>query len=313
VRPRASRPGLLGLAFVSAFAPPAVLPAQPPAPTFAAGVEVVYVDAFVTRGGKPVVGLTASSFELKDNGAPQAVALVAVEELPIVALLVFDTSGSVEGPKLAALRSASEAFLAGLRPDDQLGLVSFSHEVRYLAEPTSDRPTVRRALESMRARGGTAMWDALHAGLTLLPTRARSLVVLFSDGEDNMSWLEERHVRVEAERSNAVIHVVGVRRVKALRPPRPRGTAEASEPDHERALRQTAEATGGRFWTSDSPARLQEAFAAIVAAMNTRYLLRYEPSSRSAGGWHRIELRLRGAKGDIRARKGYFRAPARNQ
>jgi hypothetical protein len=73
-------------------------------------------------------------------------------------------------------------------------------------------------------------------------------------------------------------------------------------------VRQTAEATGGRYWTADSPARLTEAFAAIVAAMNTRYVLRFEPTSRAAAGWHRLDLRLKGAKGEVRARRGYFRS-----
>jgi VWFA-related protein len=152
----------------------------------------------------------------------------------------------------------------------------------------------------MRAQGGTAVWDALHAALLLLPARSRSLVVLFSDGMDNMSFLDESQVRGEAERSNALVHVVGVRA----------DDDSPREPEHLRALRQTAEATGGRLWAADSPQRLQEAFAAIVAAMNTRYLLRYEPASAPAAGWHELELRLRNAKGEVRARRGYFR-PAR--
>jgi VWFA-related protein len=263
------------------------------------------VDAFVTRGGKPVLGLQAANFELRDNGQPQRIELVAVESQPLVALLAFDTSNSVEGAKLAALRSASEAFLAGLRDQDQIGLLSFSHELRLLAQPTAERARVRAALEAMQAKGGTAVWDALHAALLLLPARTRALVVLFSDGMDNMSFLDEAQVRSEAERSNALVHVVGVRSDD--------GPGPVSEPDHFRALRQVAEATGGRLWAAESPQRLQEAFAAIVAAMNTRYLLRYEPSSGPASGWHEIELRLRNAKGDVRARRGYLRRPPRRE
>jgi VWFA-related protein len=277
--------------------------AQPP--RFSSEAEAVHVDAFVTRGGKPVLGLQAANFELRDNGQPQRIELVAVESQPLVALLAFDTSNSVEGAKLAALRSASEAFLAGLRDQDQIGLLSFSHELRLLAQPTAERARVRAALEAMQAKGGTAVWDALHAALLLLPARTRALVVLFSDGMDNMSFLDEAQVRSEAERSNALVHVVGVRSDD--------GPGPVSEPDHFRALRQVAEATGGRLWAAESPQRLQEAFAAIVAAMNTRYLLRYEPSSGPASGWHEIELRLRNAKGDVRARRGYLRRPPRRE
>jgi VWFA-related protein len=130
--------------------------------------------------------------------------------------------------------------------------------------------------------------------------------VLFTDGEDNMSWLSERQVRAAAERANALVQVVGLRPNEGLREP-VAGTGPAPpEPEHLRALRQVAELTGGRFWEAESPARLADAFAAIIEAMNTRYVLRYEPQGVQRAGWHRIELRLRGPKGDVRARRGYW-------
>jgi VWFA-related protein len=291
---------------------PGLAQQTPPPLTFGTGVEAVYVDVFVTNGGQPVTGLTASAFELRDDGAARPVELVAVEALPLTALLAFDTSSSVEGEKLAALRRASEAFLDGLRPADEIGIVAFSHEVRWLARPTQDREAVRRALAACRARGGTSLWDGLHAALGLLPPQVRSLVVIFTDGEDNMSWLDERQVKAAAQRSNAVIHAVGLRPEEPppLPAPFPRGSPVPTSPpelEQVRALRQTAEITGGRFWTAESPDRLRQAFAAIVAAMNSRYVLRFEPAAGSARGWHPIQLRLRGAKGDVRARAGYFR------
>lgn len=280
--------------------------AQPPPPTFAAGVESVYVDVFVTHEGRPVTGLAASHFRLEDEGTPRPVELVGVEQLPVTALLVFDVSGSVEGPRLAALRAAGEAFLAGLRPEDEIGLVAFSHEIAILARPSADRQRLGSALRSMGAGGATALWDAVHAGLSLLPGRTRGLVVVFSDGEDNLSFLEQQQVQEEARRSNAVVHVVGVAPDRAGRPLSTGTRLAAREPEHVRALRQTAEMTGGRYWASESPAKLTEAFAAIAAAMNTRYVLRFEPLG-GAFGWHRLQLRLSGTKGELRARQGYFR------
>ena len=291
---------------------PALAQQTPPPVTFGTGVEAVYVDVFVTSGGQPVTDLTASAFELRDDGAVRPVELVAVETLPLTALLAFDTSSSVEGEKLAALRRASEAFLDGLRQEDEIGVVAFSHEVRWLARPTQDRDALRRALAACRARGGTSLWDGLHAALGLLPPQARSLVVIFTDGEDNLSWLDEGQVKAAAQRSNAVIHAVGLRPEEPPPQPEPfpRGSLVLTSPpelEQVRALRLTAEMTGGRFWTADSPDRLRQAFAAIVATMNSRYVLRFEPAAGSAPGWHAIQLRLRGAKGDVRARAGYFR------
>ena len=116
--------------------PSAAPPAQSASPTFGAAVELVYVDAFVTRDGRSVTGLAAPNFDLRDEGVAQRVELVAVEDLPLSAFLVFDTSDSVEGPRLSALRAASEAFLAGLRSQDEIGLLSFSHELKLLQPPS---------------------------------------------------------------------------------------------------------------------------------------------------------------------------------
>lgn len=271
---------------------------QPQTPVFRAGVESVYVDVFVTRGGVPVLGLEATDFELKDDGRIQRPELLAVESLPLTTLLVFDTSDSVRGAKLAALRAAAEAFLAGLRPADEVGLVTFSEELRWLARPTADKEGVRRALSRLNAKGATAVWDALSAAMTVLPTTSRSLVVVFSDGEDNMSWLDAKQVHAQAARSNALVQVVGLYSMSPL----------GGEPAYVEDLRRVAELTGGRFWRTDSSARLADAFRGIIEAMNTRYVLSYDPGAQAKPGWHRIELRLKKVKGDVRARQGYWRA-----
>jgi VWFA-related protein len=267
-----------------------------PPPVFRGGVESVYVDAFVTRRGQPVPGLSASDFELKDDGRAQQAELVAVESLPLTTLLVFDVSDSVRGAKLHALREAAGIFLDSLRPGDEVGLMVFSQDVRWIARPTADRVAVRRALAAVRAHGPTAVWDALAAAMTVLPARSRALVVVFSDGEDNMSWLDATRVRAQAARSNALVQLVG------LSSPLPVGEA-ASLAD----LREVAATTGGRFWRADSPAGLAGAFRSIVEAMQTRYVLRYDPGPGAKPGPHRIEVRLKGVKGEVRARRGYWR------
>lgn len=292
-----------------------IAPAASQAPVFRAGVESVYVDVFVTRGGKPLEGLTAANFELKDDGRVQRPELLGMESMPLTTLLVFDTSDSVRGEKLEALRAAAGAFLDGLRPIDEVGVITFSEEVRWLARPTADREAVRRALTRLEAKGATAVWDALSAAMTLLPTAARSLVVVFSDGADNLSWLDAARVRAQAERSNALVQVVGFTPDTADRPvgfgmpgPFTASVPGGGHPAYVEDLRRIAEVTGGRFWAADSSARLGEAFRAIVEAMNARYILRFDPGPDARPGAHRIEVRLKGVKGDVRARQGYWRA-----
>jgi VWFA-related protein len=292
--------------------PPTV---QAPA-VFGARVDSVYVDAFVSQRHDPVTGLLASDFELKDNGVVQRLELAAAEALPLLAVLVFDSSNSLAGEKLTALQASGRAFLESLRPQDQVSLFTFAGETQWLAPPTTDKAAVARALDQVRPGGATAVLDALYSALILPETRARTLVVLFTDGEDNMSWLDWRQLLVVAERSNALIHVVGLRRPEdeSRNPPPtdlagrmlPAAKTASLEFVHTWGMKQIAESTGGRYWEAESPARLRNAFAAIAESMARRYVLRYEPEGVSRKGWHQIELKLKGRSGDVHTRRGYW-------
>jgi Ca-activated chloride channel homolog len=283
---------------------PAKAQAPTAPPVFSSQVEAVYVDAFVTRAGQPISGLSASDFELRDDRVRQEIDLVSSESRPLLAALVFDTSSSMAGEKLVALRAAAGTFLDALDAADQAALITFSDEIAWLAPPTTDKAVVRGALAQLKAKGGTALFDALYVGVTLSQSSSEPLIVLFTDGEDDVSWLGAHQLQETVERSTALVDVVGYWGREGAR-----SAAEvwaASEPEPERVLRELAEASGGRLWEADSPARLREAFAAIVESMHHRYVLRYRAKGVKRDGWHRIEVRLKRRKGEVHARRGYW-------
>jgi Ca-activated chloride channel family protein len=282
----------------------------PPPPTFTAGVESVYVDVFVTDGGRPVVGLTASDFELRDNGVRQPAELVAVESLPLTTFLVLDTSGSVSGDKLLRLQAAGRALLGGLRAGDEASLVTFDQEVEVRVPPTSDRKRLERAVGGIQPGGSTALYDALYSGTLLASGRGRSLLVLFTDGEDNLSWLDADQVQRVLLESNVLVQAVGI--VPTEKGTSFRGTLGARQPTeapHVRTLRRLAEVTGGRFWSAASPERLAGAFLAILEAMKTRYVLKFEPERARRDGLHELEVKLLRRRGKVHCRRAYFVGP----
>lgn len=298
------------------------LGAAQPVPTFSTSVETVYVDAFVTHDGGPVRGLAAADFEVRDNGVKQEVTLASLEDVPIVAVLAFDASGSVAGANLEDLRAGGRALLAGLRTQDQAALIEFSHELRVVVPQEGDRSAVARALDDLRPEGVTGLWDGLYAGLKLPVSRGRPMLVLFTDGQDNVSWLTRQQVQRVAEESDAVVYVVAI--VPGPEQERPFGVpgvmptlmsvpylarARSAEASALRALRQLAEATGGRLWPAGSSAQLKLTFLRILTEMRERYLLSYEPSGVKREGWHRLEVKVKGNRGAVRSRAGYHVAP----
>ena len=97
------RIAVLGLAASSLASPGATQDL----PSFGVDVEAVYLDVFATRKGAPLPGLGPADFEVLDHGVPQKTNLVDAERVPLGAILALDTSDSVKGELLSALRTAS--------------------------------------------------------------------------------------------------------------------------------------------------------------------------------------------------------------
>jgi VWFA-related protein len=283
---------LIALGLLAAVAPVAARQRSVPQATFRSGIDVVQLDVSVLRHGKPVRGLTAADFVVTDNGAPQAVDSVVVDQLPLSVQLVLDTSGSVVGSRLNHLIAAADGVVSALRPGERAGVLTFSHLLRVPAPSTTDLADVRRVLASMTGDGRTALRDAVQLSLiTHREEGARPLLLVFTDGIDNGSWLSDEEVIESVRRAGIVIHVVRV------------GAREQSPTRFTERLVQTA---GGRLWSARSEEDLERLFTSALDEMRARYLLTFSPRQPLRPGWHELKVRLKNASGEITARPGYF-------
>jgi VWFA-related protein len=269
--------------------------AQAP-PVFRADVEAVYVDAYVTRRGAPVTGLSDRDFVVKDNGVVQAARVVEREEAPLTAVLVLDCSSSVAGAKLEFLKAAAGSLVRGLHPRDEVALVAFQSRVDLLRAATTDRDAVLDAIGRMTADGATSLIDALFLGLKRRWGGGRPVLVLFSDGRDTSSWLENEDLLRAARESSTTVYVVRTREEGAA----------AVESGQAYLLRRVVETTGGSSWSSGSGPEIEAAFRKVLETVNARYVLAYEPTGVARAGRHRIELKVRGRDVEVRARREYF-------
>ena len=169
----------------------------------------VRVDVLVTDGRNPVGGLTASDFELRDNGILQTVDVVDTSDIPINAILALDTSDSTTGQRQKDLVAASQALLDGLKPIDRAALTTFNNIVTPQIALTTDLSAVRRQLQRIEPAGETSIMDGTYVALTAtLAQTGRSLVVVCTDGYDTTSWLQPEEVLESAKRSSAVLYAV---------------------------------------------------------------------------------------------------------
>jgi VWFA-related protein len=268
--------------------------APPQVPTFSTAIEVVRLDVSVTRDGAPVRGLTAASFEVLDEGVSQRAEVVGQEEAKVHAVLALDTSSSVAGEKLARLKAAAHRFVEALRPDDAFSLLTFSECLDLAVLGSHDRTEAHAAIGLASARRTTSLRDAALAALTVAdPALGRPLVLVFSDGQDVGSWVSEEKVRAAARESEVVVHAVVPSRVGIPA-----------------FLQELTAETGGRLWPAEEGDELGQVFVRALEEFRSRYRLQFEPRGVARGGWHRLEVRLKGTSGKVTARPGYLRPAA---
>ena len=283
---------------------------------FKASVEAVRVDVLVKDGSRPVAGLTAADFELRDSGVVQRIDAVAFEDVPLSVMIALDTSDSLMGRPLEDLRAAALAAAQLLRPQDRVALLTFNHRLWLRVPWTADRTRLEGALRDVAAGGATGLHDVAYAALTSNDdTPGRALVLLFSDGHDTASWLPGLHVIDTARRSEAVVYAVGLGASTAapgyrldfrsgVQPP---VTTSAKNLLSEEFLPALAAQTGGEFLAVRESASLRDTFVNIVHEFRTRYLLTYTPRGVDATGWHPIDVRVKGRRGAVTARRGYLK------
>jgi Ca-activated chloride channel family protein len=208
---------------------------------------------------------------------------------------------------LEAQQAALE-FVARLRPGDLAEVVSFDSSVEVLQPLTSDRRLLDAAIQRLRAGGSTSLYNAVYIVLRTLakaqPLSAdeirRQAIVVLSDGEDTASVVTFEQLLDSAKRSQTAIYSIGL-------------GLEASptkRTDGEFALRQLAQATGGRLFLPKRPADLAGVYNQIAAEISSQYVLGFLSSTGNEGGWRQLAVRVQRPNLQARTRAGYYASSA---
>jgi VWFA-related protein len=272
-------------------------------PVFRAVTELVRIDALVVEGNRPVAGLTADDFEVRDNGVPQRVASVTMTDRVQVGL-VLDASGSMTAERMRLARAAVERVVGQLESDDEYELFAFNDQVALIGTSREPPDEVMARLAALRTGGSTALVDAAYAAtLHLAASPGPKLLLLVTDGRNNNSFLQVKDAIDAARRHETVIYPVAVEIDRTWM----RGTYEQFKNDAVGLLRLLAEASGGQTIEARWDERLAEAVAGILAEYRQRYILTFSPEGVGRDdGWHRIEVKVRGRRATVRARTQYW-------
>ncbi len=341
-----TRVACLAAGITAAFA--AVPSAQDPESSgqgfrFRSGVELINVTATVTDdGGRFVAGLRKEDFRVFDDNAPMEITHFSNERVPVSLGIVLDTSGSMTPDKMSSARGAIERFIGMLGEEDEMFLYRFANVPELVQGWTKDRRQMDRALGTIFAGGGTAMYDAIADAIPLAQSgqNRKKAIVVISDGNDTSSSTSVTEVRELIRQSEVMVYAIGVDgRFQSYtrggsRPPRMpipiplpfpgrggrrpqfpppiggrggilQGGGNTGDRLDAGALRRVTDDTGGRTEIVREFRDLDGATARIADELSKQYYLGYASPGHDDGRWHDIRVEVRNRDLTVRARRGY--------
>jgi VWFA-related protein len=272
-------------------------------PVFSVDSELVVLQVAVTdRRGVHVDGLTQDAFGVIEDGTPQQVRFFADTDTPVTVGLLVDSSGSMHANRQLVIAGAA-SFASASHPEDEIFALAFNETVRPALPAsmpfTSDSAVLRAALEqAISARGRTALYDAISAGVDYLGrgTRQRKVLVVLSDGADNASQTTREAAVRQAQASNAAIYTI------AVEDPAARDT-------NPKLLKELAQESGGEAFRPDDAAEIARAFDRIARDIRHTYTLGYIPSNPvHDGAFRKVRVVVTAPAGRplvVRSRAGY--------
>ena len=268
------------------------------------GIDVAgFTVTVVTRAGDPVRDLKAEDFGVSEDGVTQAVSYfssgVGAGTVPLHIGLMLDTSESMERD-LPFSRNAAVRFLNTFREAADFTLVEFANEVRAGRFDQKEFPRLVERIRSSRAKGRTALYDALSVYLgSAFDQTGRKVLVIYTDGGDTSSsrtWSDALRL---LRTSDVTIYPIGFLT-----------GAGSSRLMHQNQLLEIARLTGGRAVFPSAMKDLEPMYARIAAEIHGQYVLGYVPSNAKRDGrWRKVEIRLKRPASEqlqVRTREGYF-------
>lgn len=264
---------------------------------------IVMMNAAVTdASGKAVTGLKQTLFRVFEDGVEQPIETFTSEETPFAAVILLDTSGSMEN-RVTLARAAAIQFLDGLRGEDFAAIYNFDSKVEMVQDFSNSR-VMRDQVFDLKSYGMTVLNDAVFTAAEVLAKRPekRRAIILLSDGADTMSKRSAEKALHAALVAGATVYTVDMSAINYNGKDRVQ---------NQTILKNFAEKTGGRFVATPGGLAMRDAFKQIVEELGGQYTIAYQPTNtKKDGKWRSIELRVAKPNLSIRTRKGYKAAKA---
>ena len=254
--------------------------------------------------GNLVGDLTRDDFKIFDNGIEQKIVVFEKNTaLPLSVSVLVDTSGST-AKELKYETDSTGRFLKALLKDgntsDQASLYSFDGDVSLQCSFTRRLSRLEDKLRTLKGEGGTSLYDAIVLSTHDLEGRSgRHVVIVITDGGDTTSHWKYQDAIASLHRADAVVYAILVM---------PITNGSGRNIGGENALTQMTRDTGGRVFTPNIGASMDQAFADILKDLRNQYLIGYYPKNvpRSTNRFHKVKVEGPRPQLQVLTRSGYY-------
>jgi VWFA-related protein len=264
-----------------------------------------------------ITDLDKSDFKVIEQGQPQEIKFFGREtDLPLRIALLLDTSNSIR-PRLEFEKDAAVDFLNKVirRNKDLAFLMTFDNEPEIIQDFSGDLDTLMTSIRAQRAGGGTALNDAIYMAAQKLArpplpkgpeTEVRRVVVVISDGQDNLSDRALTDAIDASIKSEAAVFSVSTNTDWLAVDDQNKPTKYHLEAG-DKVLEQFADQTGGRAFFPYRLDDLAQSFLDIGTELRSQYYIAYLPSNPPAVGTYRaVDVQTTRKGLIVSTRKGYY-------
>jgi VWFA-related protein len=263
----------------------------------------VYITATDAKGA-PVTDLSVQEVTVKEDGRTREILKVGPASEPMQIVLLVDDSG----PGIQHIRVAVGEFIAIVRPQAEIAIISTAGQNTVLADFTSDAGDLLGAVRRLATRttSGGYVLDAIQESARTLQRRQASrpvIVVLSLEGTEFSSVSADR-VLDDVRRSNAVVHVLSVGKptLKTMTPWNQRPTQSIHDSLDETMTRGTVfveapRRSGGRHEQIVEPTGIPARLSEIARELRDQLAVTYaRPPASKPGQKIDVSVTRRGVK-----------------
>lgn len=265
--------------------------------------------------GNYLTGLERWRFTVLEGKEARAITSFDSSYAPASVGVLIDVSGSMSDRSNRSARPAlNQLFLKG-HPENQYFVSEFNTQPRLVEDWTGDPSRLASALDRIgaglgeaRAKGNTALYDSCAAALDKLAEgrHAKRVLVVVSDGQDNLSRMAFNELRRRLRSSGVLVYCVGLAE---------RHSPDALEMGGQYILAELAAQTGGAALFPESRKGMTASIESIAVELRHQYVVGFAPTPADGNTaepkWRKIRIKVESPwqelkKLVVRSRGGYF-------